>query len=145
MSPNSKNNLAGTWKLVSAQLDPQGANTPLFGAAPAGLLVFTADLHFIELLHNPAVPRFAANDRERGTAAENQAALVGSLGLYGTYTVDEAGNFSSERVLGATFPNWNGLARDRRELTLTVQGNRLTERLTDPGTPLVLLEWERNA
>ena len=145
MPTNAKNNIAGTWKLISAQLDPQGANTPLFGTSPAGLLVFTEDLHFVELLHNPAVPGFAANDRTRGTAAENQAAVVGSLSIYGTYTVDEAGNFFSERVLGSSFPNWNGLARDHRELTLTVAGQRLTEHLTDPGAPLVLIEWERVA
>ena len=145
MPTNAKNNIAGTWKLVSAQLDPQGVNTSLFGAAPAGLLVFTEDLHFVELLHNPAVPKFADNNREQGTAAENQAAIIGSLSIYGTYTVDEAGNFASERVLGSSFPNWNGLARDRRELTMTVQGTRMTEHLTDPGAPLVLIEWERVA
>ena len=111
----------------------------------AGLLVFTADLHFVELLHNPAVPRFASSNREQGTAAENQAAIIASLGIYGTYTVDEEGDFYSEQVLGSTFPNWNGLARDRKELTLTVQGNRMTEHLTDPGVPLVLIEWERIA
>ncbi len=143
MATTPKNNVAGTWRLASAQLDPQGANTPIFGPQPSGLLMFAEDLHFVELLHDPAVPKFAADAWNQGTAAENKAAVAGSLSLYGTYTVDDDGNFYSERVLGATFPNWNGLARGRRELTLTVEGDRMTERLTDPGAPLVVIEWQR--
>lgn len=138
-----KNNIAGTWQLVSAQSDPQGANAPLFGAQPSGLLIFTEDLHFAEVLRNPAVPSFAADNPNQGTDAENKAAMTGGLGISGTYTVDEDGNFYSERVLNTTFPNWNGLARDRRQLTLTLEGNRMTERLADPGKPLTLIIWER--
>ena len=139
----SKNNIVGTWRLVGGYFDPQGANTPIFGAQPNGLLIFTEDLHFCEVLRDTEVPRFASGSRDQGTAAENKAAVIGSLGLYGTYTVDEAGNFSGEKLLGSTFPNWNGLARNRSQLTLTVQGNRMVERLTDPGVPLIVVEWER--
>lgn len=55
---------------------------------------------------------------KQGTDAENRAAVAGALGLGGTYTVDEDGNFASER----TFPNRNGLSRDTSRLTKTVQG-----------------------
>lgn len=36
--------------MISAQIDPKGANTPAYGPAPNGLLVFTDDTHFIEVL-----------------------------------------------------------------------------------------------
>lgn len=140
MQPNK---IAGTWHLVSAQLDPAGSNMPLYGPTPSGQLIFTTDGFFSVVVHDPGVAPFAAGMPGQGTAAENQAAVVGSLGLFGTYTVDEEGEFLSEEVIGCTFPNWNGLRRTRSQLTETVTGNRMVERLTDPGSPLIVLVWER--
>jgi hypothetical protein len=138
-----RNNIAGTWRLVSAQLDPQGLNSPLYGPQPSGILIFTADYHFAVVVHNPHVPAFAGSSPGQGTAVENQAAVAGSLGLYGTYQVDAQGEFLSEVVLGSTFPNWNGLARTREQLTETVTGDQMLERLTDPGNPPIELVWQR--
>jgi len=137
------NKVVGTWRLVSAQLDPQGLNSPLYGPEPSGILIFTADYHFAVIVHNPQVPAFAGGSPGQGTAAENQATVAGSLGLYGTYQVDEQGEFFSEVVLGSTFPNWNGLARTRQQLTETITGNQMLERLTDPGSPPIELVWQR--
>lgn len=137
------NKVAGTWRLVSAQLDPNGRNEALYGPNPSGQLIFTADGFFSVVVHNPAVPPFAAGAPGQGTAAENQAAVAGSLALYGTYLVDENGEFLSEVVLGCTFPNWNGLHRTRQQLTETVTGDLMVEHLTDPGSPLIELQWQR--
>ena len=57
---------------------------PLCGGHAAGLLVFTDDLHVVEVLRDTTTPRFAADDRTRGTAPENAAAVAGALGRYGT-------------------------------------------------------------
>jgi hypothetical protein len=37
----------------------------------------------------PDVPKFASTNREAETPAENKAALQGSLGYFGTYSVSE--------------------------------------------------------
>lgn len=89
------NRILGEWQPVSVRYDPEGENRTPYGQRPAGLLVSTENRRFIEVLHNPDLPRFAAETRDRGTPAENAAAMAGALALYGTYTVDDAGDFAS--------------------------------------------------
>ncbi len=138
-----KNLVAGTWIMVSAQADPDGANKPLFGPHPTGQLIFTEDLHFADVLVNPGIPKFASSDRAQATDAENKAVVTGDLALYGTYTVDEEGHFANEHVIASTFPNWSGLNRDTSRLTETVDGDTMVERLQDPGSPQIVIVWKR--
>ena len=138
-----KNLVAGTWIMVSAQANPEGENKPLFGPHPNGLLIFTPDLHFADVLTNPDVPKFASSDRAEGTDAENKAVVARDLALYGTYTVDEQGHFSTEHVIASTFPNWNGLDRDTSTIKETVEADTLTERLQDLGGPQIVIVWKR--
>jgi len=137
------NRILGTWRPVSVRYDPDGATIEPFGPRPGGLLTFSENGTFVEVLHNPDLPRFAAETRDKGTAEENAAAIAGALGIYGTYTVDDNGDFASEVVQGSTFPNWNGLARRRGQLTLTVEGDSMIEDLRDPNRPPVAIVWER--
>lgn len=66
-----------------------------------------------------------------------KAAISGSFGMYGTYTVDENGHF------GSTFPNRNGIDRRRSQITEFVQGDTMTENLTESdGLPIVIV-WQR--
>ena len=99
--------------------------------------------NFSVVLNNPDLPRFASTTVAGGTAAENKAALANANALYGTYTVDSDGDFASEHVEGSTFPNWNGLNRQRGQLTLTVAGDKMVEHLRDPGVPLAIVVWQR--
>ena len=55
---NPLNKVLGTWRMVSAQLDPNGRNLPAYGPAPSSLLVFTSDMHVIEVMTNSTVPKF---------------------------------------------------------------------------------------
>ena len=138
-----KNLVAGTWIMVSAQANPDGENKPLFGPHPNGLLIFTVDLHFADVLINPDVARFASGDRDGGTDAEDKAVVARDRALYGSYTVDERGRFATEHVTASTFPNWNGLNRDTRQITETVEGDTMIERLQDPGGPQIVIMWKR--
>lgn len=74
------NKVLGTWRMVSAQIDPEGKNLPAYGVRPTGLLTFTPDMHFIEVLTDADVPRFASNVRGEGTDAENRAAMAAAAG-----------------------------------------------------------------
>src|SRR5690348_11082570 len=123
----SANQVVGTWRMVSAQVDPEGRNLPAYGQRPNGMLVFTPDMHFIEVL----------------TDADNRTAMSRSIGFFGTYTVDETGEFSGNRVEGATFPNWVGDTRTRRELTLKVSGDQMTEHFQRPDGTRIVIEWQR--
>jgi len=139
----SPNQILGTWRMVTAQIDPDGKNLPAYGDKPNGLLVFTEDMHFIEVLTDANMPKFASNVRGEGTAEENRAAMAGSIGFFGTYTVDEKGVFSGNRVEASTFPNWIGQVRTRRELRLVVEGDRMTEDFQRPDGTRIRIIWQR--
>jgi hypothetical protein len=139
----AQNQVVGTWRMVSATIDPSGRNIPAYGEKPTGLLVFTPDMHFVEVLTDADVPRFASNARGEGTDEENRMAMSRSIGFFGTYTVDGNGEFSGNRVEGATFPNWVGSVRTRADLTLVVTGDRMTERFRRPEGTEIKIEWQR--
>jgi hypothetical protein len=107
------------------------------------MLVFTPDMHFVEVLNDPRVPKFASDARNEGTAEENAAAMAGAIGFYGTYTVDEKGEFSGNTVLGSTFPNWIGDVLTRDRLQLVVDGDTMRETFTRPEGREITIEWER--
>jgi hypothetical protein len=64
-------------------------------------------------------PRFASNDRTKGTPEENKATLQGSLAYFGTYSVDAATKALITHIEGSTFPNSEGEEQQRviRRLT----------------------------
>jgi hypothetical protein len=137
------NKVLGTWRMLSAQLDPDGKNVPAYGPAPRSLLVFTADMHVIEVLTDSTIPKLASKARGHGTAEENQAAMAGSIGWFGTYTVDENGQLSGDRVEGSTFPNWVGDVRTRKELHIIVDGDRMVENFQRPEGTKIAITWRR--
>ena len=141
--PAPRNQVLGTGRMVSAQIDPEGRNQPAYGARPNGLLTFTPDMHFVEVLTDADLPPFASNVRGEGTDAENRAAMASSIGFFGTYTVDENGEFSGNRVEGSTFPNWIGAVRTREQLTLKVEGDRMMEHFQRPDGTKIVIHWER--
>src|SRR5258707_13524092 len=122
-----KNNVVGCWNLISGHLDNHGKRLDILGSHPSGMLIFTEDLHFIVIVHNPDIPKFASGDRSNGTPEEYKNAVTNSLGVYGTYTIDENGDFLEQHVLGSTFQNMNGTSRGRNELTEKLEGNSSTE------------------
>lgn len=137
------NQIAGTWRMISAVADPGGPDERRpYGDKPNGLAVFNTNGTFLEVFQNTQIPAFA-NDQRVGTAQENAAVVGGTIGQYGTYTVDENGAFESDIITGSTWPNRNGVQYRRPELTLTVSGDRLTEVLASPGRPMLRIEFVR--
>jgi len=142
-SPVEPNQVAGTWRMVAATLETEGKTQRPYGENPQGLLVFTTDMHFVEVLTDGDTPRFASSTRGGGTDDENRRAMASSIGFFGTYTVDEHGRFAGNRVEGATFPNWVGAVRTRRDLQLTVEGDRMYETFTRPDGGRVSAQFVR--
>ena len=139
----AQNQVVGTWRMISAMIDPDGMNIPAYGEKPNGLLVFTPDMHFVEVLTDADIPRFASNARGEGTDEENRMVMSRSIGFFGTYTVDENGEFSGNRVEGSTFPNWIGSVRTRDDLTLVVDGDRMIENFRRPDGTRIRIEFQR--
>ena len=140
-----KNNVAGCWRLISGTLDNHGKRIDFLGAHPGGMVIFTEDLHFMVIVNNPDIPKFASGDRANGTPEEYKTAVMSSLGLYGTYTIDENGEFLEQHVAGSTFPNFNGNSRGRNELTEKVDGDRLTENMKIADGVTITIVYDRTS
>jgi hypothetical protein len=138
-----KNNVAGTWHLISAYMDNHGKRIDILGSHPGGMLIFTDDLEFMVVINNPDIPKFVSGDRLNGTPEEYKAAVVNSLGVYGTYTIDENGDFLEEHVLGSTFQNMNGAIRGGNEISEKVDGNRMIENLKIGDGISMNIVWQR--
>ena len=124
-APYNSAAVGGDWAAVSASR-PTGRRL-------RGMLTFTADMRYVEVRIHRNVPRFVSEVRRRGTDVENRAAMAAGIGMFGTYTVDENGEFAGDRVEGSTFSNWIGSVRTRKELRITVDGgDRMTEHLRRP-------------
>jgi Lipocalin-like domain len=117
-SAQSARELAGVWNLLSSDtVNPDGRRTPTLGATPTGNLIFTENGHFLWLLLNTDLPKFASNNRATGTPEENAAVVRGSIAVYGTYTI--AGKDLMFGIEQSTFPNWRGSEQKRTIKTLT--------------------------
>ena len=138
-----KNNVVGCWNLISGYLDNHGKQFDILGSHPGGMLIFTEDLHFIVVVNNPDIPKFVSGDRSTGTPEEYKTAVTNSLGVYGTYTIDENGDFLEQHVLGSTFQNMKGTSRGRNELTEKVDGNKMSETLKIADGITVNIVWQR--
>lgn len=137
------NKVVGTWRPISATVEVDGKISYPYGKEPQGRLTFTSDLHFIEMLFDPAIPKIKSNQRGGGTDEENRAVMAGMLALYGRYTVDADGNFTGNVVEGSSFPNWIGDVRTNADLTMVVEGNRMIENFQRPGGAKVTIIFER--
>lgn len=137
------NRVAGTWQPVSATVEIDGKVSLPYGETPKGKLAFTDDLHFVELLFDPNIPKIGSNLRGGGTDEENKAIMAGILALEGRYTVDQDGQFSGNTVEGSSFPNWIGDVRTTKELTMRLEGGRMIESFQRPGGAKVTIVWER--
>ena len=104
------------------------------------MLIFTPDGRFSQVEANPDLPKFAVNNRNNGSDAENKAVVQGSFAYFGTYTTDPANTTLTLHITGATFPNWNGIDQTR---PFSVQGDTLTftVRASVGGTTVAV--WKR--
>jgi len=113
--------LVGSWAPVSAvTTDASGKKTDTFGPNPRGLLVFTSDDRYTLTIMRASLPRFASNNRNKGSAEENQAVVAGSIAHFGKYKVeDKAIVFNVE---SSTYANWDGSPQRR---PFNVSGDQL--------------------
>lgn len=115
----------GTWILVSNINERDGQKIDTFGPNPRGQMILTPGGYFSMILMRASIPKFASNNRLKGTVEENQAVVQGSHAFYGTYKV---GNEKDRTIIlhveGCTFPNWDGQDLPR---VMTLSGDELQQ------------------
>ncbi len=120
--------IQGSWILVSCINEQNGKKTDEFGPNPRGLMILTPDGRFSGIVMRATLPKFASNNREKGTAEENKAIVQGSIAYFGKYkVVSEKEGKVNMIIEGNTFPNLDGQSWDR---VMAVKGDEL--RVTNP-------------
>ena len=113
--------LIGSWAAVSAvNTDASGKKTDTFGPNPRGMLVFTSDGHYSLTIMRASLPKFSSNNRNKGTAEENQDVVAGSIAHFGKYKVED--NAIVFNVETSTYANWDGASQTR---SFTISGDQL--------------------
>src|SRR3954451_2205138 len=107
-----KEQLVGAWTVVSVVNELDGKKVEPFGPKPVGYFMFASTGHFQVNIVHPDRPKFAAKIRTGGTPEEYKAAVLGNISTFGTYTVNPDG-WVSYRIIGSSFPNWDGTDQKR--------------------------------
>jgi hypothetical protein len=120
--------IQGSWILVSQYVEQDGKKIEAFGSNPRGSMILTPDGRFSIILMRASLPKFASNNRVKGTIEENQAIVQGSVAYFGSYAVaSKKEQTVNLRIEGSTFPNWD--AEDQKRV-MTIVGDEL--RVTNP-------------
>ena len=119
---NMKQQLVGTWIVTSQYVQQGDKRVEAFGSQPKGAFMFDQDGHFSNILMKSDLPKFAANNRVKGTAEENRSVVQGSIAYFGTYSINEKDGSVTFAIEGSTFPNWIGQKQKR---TVTIKGDEM--------------------
>src|SRR6202022_1466478 len=84
-----KEQLVGTWTVVSWEQTNADGKLQRFGANPKGLNVFEANGRFFIMYARPDLPKIAGGNPSSATPEEAKAIVAGSVAYFGTYAVDE--------------------------------------------------------
>ncbi len=106
-----KDQIVGGWRTVSIYNEEGGVKRNLYGDKPVGLSVFDRSGYFIQYLSKPDVPKFAANNRLKGTDQEYRAVVQSIISGFGTYTVD--GDTVTIKWVASSYPNRAGTTEKR--------------------------------
>jgi hypothetical protein len=123
-----KDGIVGTWEIVSIVNENKGNKIEPWGSHPMGYFMFDRSGHISLVILKSDIPKFASNNKNTGTDAENKAVVQGTIANYGTYKIDEENHKALVHYIGSTYPNWNG-----QERTITITGDEMT--WVDPATP----------
>jgi hypothetical protein len=116
-----KEQIVGAWRTVSIYTEQGGVTRHLHGEKPVGLTAFDRSGYVISFLATPDLPKFAANNRLKGTDAEYRAVMQGIIAGFGTYTID--GETVSTAWIASSYPNRVGTTEKR---TYKIVGDEMT-------------------
>jgi len=106
--------LVGTWTLVSVdRINADGSRTHQFGPNPAGIAIFDAAGRYSIQVQATGTPKFASNNRLKGTPEENQAFVQGSNPHWGRYSINDTDHTITFQLEHAAYPNWDGTTQIR--------------------------------
>ena len=106
-----KEQIVGAWRLVSMYNEEQGVKSYPYGEKPVGLFIFDPSGNVSQFLSKPDLPKFAANNRLKGTDKEYRSVVQGIIAGFGKYTVD--GDTVTINWIASSYPNRAGTSEKR--------------------------------
>ena len=138
----SANTIVGTWSLVSITNEKSEQKVLPYGPNAKGSFILDGE-RFSLMVVRPDRAQFKSNNRLTGTAEENQDTVRGSIGYFGTYSVDAKDTtLVTFHIEGSTFPNWEG-AEQKRVLKVTGDEMNYTNPTISTGAGVARLIWRR--
>lgn len=139
---NLEQQIQGSWTLVSIYNELDSKKIDVFGTNPRGSMILTPDGRFSIIIMKANLPKFASNNRVKGSTEDNQAVVHGSVAYFGSYKVANANEqLVSLQIEGCTFPNWDGQDQ-KRVMTVTGDEMQLTNPIAAVGGKNYLV-WKR--
>ena len=117
-----KEQLVGTWFLVSTQTMTQSGLRYPYGTDPKGILMFDANGRYAAVQGRTDRPKLKSAVRLEATKEEFGAAAVEFAANFGTWSVNEASKALMRRFEGALVPNLEGTST---RAYVTVVGDEL--------------------
>ena len=108
-----KEQLVGTWTLVSATQTKDGVKSDRWGRNPKGRATFEANGRYSFMIFRSDVPKFASDNLNQVTAEESKAAIQGMTANFGTWSIDEATKTLTTNIEAASSTNLNGGTQKR--------------------------------
>jgi hypothetical protein len=141
---HASDEFVGTWTLVSVDnILADGRRIQPYGPHPDGMLTLDANGSYSIHIFRPDRPRFASNDKARGTEEENRTTVQGTNSHFGRYSVDAEKRVLTFHIDHASFPNWEG-AVQKRSYVLENNVLRYTVNTTTTGgTEVGEVTWRR--
>lgn len=121
LSQSLKEQIVGTWRVVSIYNEQDGVKQNLYGDKPVGLTMFDRSGNVIQYLSKPDVPNFAVSNRLKGTDQEYRTVVQSIIAGFGTYTVD--GDTVTIKWVASSYPNRAGTTEKR---THNISGDEMT-------------------
>jgi len=137
-----KQQILGTWSLVSQYVEQDGKKIERFSSDPKGISIYERNGQFVQLLQRKDLPKFASNNAMTGTTDENKAVVQGSIAYYGTYTVNEKDGTMNSHIDGSTYPNFDGQDQKRK---ISISGDEMKSTLSTSalGGGAAISVWKR--
>jgi hypothetical protein len=135
--------LIGSWDMVSAVVTVDGTQGEVFGPHPQGMLIFERNGRFVQIEITPGLAKFTSNSRDTGTPEENKADVTETLAFYGTWSVDEGARTVTYHVVAGTYPNFNGVDLKRLVTTLDATDLVWTNPTPSQGSGSGHVAWKR--
>ncbi len=114
MSAQKKNELLGSWTLVSVEnINSDGTKNLPYDVNPKGFLFFDEQGNYAIQIYKNQRAKIVSGDKNKCTPEENAAIVQGSNAHFGVYEINEADQMIIFHIKTASFPNWEETTQKR--------------------------------